>query len=155
MTTRLAAAVLCAIVGVAGASAQPISLSRTDYPNDAGTRGIVVADFDGDGAVDLATANNTSQTVTIFLNRRATGGGFVRAHAYRVSAGPFGIAAGDFNGDGRVDLAVAAADADQIELLMGLGDGAFTRKAPIGAPGSPRGIAVADVNGDGKPDVIY
>jgi FG-GAP-like repeat len=156
MTNHVAAGVLCAIVGVAGASAQPVSLSRADYPNDVGARGIVAADFDGDGAVDFATANNnTGATVTIFLNRLATGGGFVRAHAYKMSAGPFGIAAGDFNGDGRLDLVVAAADADRIELLMGSAGGAFTRGTPISAPGNPRGIAVADVNGDGNPDVIY
>ena len=81
MGTQVAAAVLCVVVGVAGASAQPVSFSRTDYPNDAGARGIVTADFDGDGAPDVATANNASQTVTIFLNRVTTGGGFVRAHA--------------------------------------------------------------------------
>src|SRR6185436_18118611 len=54
-----------------------------------------------------------------------------------------------------VDLVVAAADADRIELLMGSGGGGFTRGTPISAPGNPRGIAVADVNGDGNPDVIY
>ena len=155
MGTQVAAAVLCVVIGVAGASAQPVSFSRTDYPNDAGARGIVTADFDGDGAPDVATANNASQTVTIFLNRVATGGGFVRAHAYKVSAGPFGIAAGDFNRDGRIDLVVAGADADRIDLLIGTGSGAFTRGTPISAPGSPRGITVADVNGDGNPDVIY
>src|SRR5579862_2817180 len=134
MTTHAAAALLCALVGVSGASAQPVSFSRADYPNDAGARGIVAADFDGDGAVDFATANNAGRSVTIFLNRLATHGGFVRAHTYAMSAGPFGIAAGDFNRDGRIDLAVAAADADRIELLIGSGDGAFTRAAPISAP---------------------
>jgi len=155
MRPQIVASALCATVSISAASAQPVSFSRGDYDNDAGARGIVAADFDGDGAVDYATANNASQTVAIFLNRLATGGGFVRAHAYKVSAGPFGIASGDFNRDGRVDLVVAAADADRIELLIGSGDGAFARATPVSAPGSPRGVAVADLNGDGNPDVIY
>jgi len=142
-------------VALTSAAAPPISFFRADYPNESGSRGIVAADFDGDGAPDLATANSVSHTVTIFLNRVSTGGGLERAHTYSVAAGPFGIAAGDINQDGRVDLVVAAADADQIELLMGSGGGVFTRQTPIGAPGSPRGVAIADVNGDGNADLIY
>lgn len=155
MHARLAAAVVLAFVGVTSAAAPPISFSRTDYPNDSGSRGIVAADFDGDGAPDLATANSASHTVTIFLNRLSTGGGLVRAHTYAVAAGPFGIAASDINHDGRIDLVVAAADADQIELLMGLGNGAFVRLTPLGAPGNPRAVTIADVDTDGNSDLIY
>jgi len=155
MHARLATAMALTFVALTSAAAPPISFFRTDYPNEPGSRGIVAADFDGDGAPDLASANGVSRTVTIFLNRVSTGGGLVRAHTYSVAAGPFGIAASDVNQDGRVDLVVAAADADQIELLMGSGGGVFTRQTPIGAPGSPRGVAIADVNGDGNADLIY
>ena len=60
----------------------------------------------------------------------------------------------DFNLDGKADLAIADADADSLSILLGRGDGSFTR-ADVAAPGNPRGITTADVNRDGRPDIVY
>jgi hypothetical protein len=60
----------------------------------------------------------------------------------------------DLNLDGNPDLVVANADANSLSILLGRGDGRFTR-TDIAAPGSPRGVAVADMNRDGRPDLVY
>jgi hypothetical protein len=58
---------------------------------------------------------------------------------------------GDFNGDGRLDLAVAN---DNVSVLLGNGDGTFqvAQNYPVGS--YPSSVVVGDVNGDGVPDLV-
>src|SRR5262249_57124707 len=76
---------------------------------------VVVADLNGDGVLDLATANLSTDNVSVLLGR---GDGTFAAER-RVAAGyqPYSVAVGDFNGDGLLDLAVANS-----EQLFELGD---------------------------------
>ena len=147
---RLAAGLLLACT--AGAAAQTVTFVRSDYGSVSGARAMVSADFNRDGAPDLAQANNGRNTVMILLNDH--GGGFVRGVEVAVGAGPFAMATADLNRDGIPDLAVANADGNSISVLRGNGDGSFTR-VDIAAPGNPRGLAVGDVNNDGKEDLVY
>src|SRR6185295_18099776 len=133
--------------------AAPLTFSPTEYPSDAGARGVVSADFDRDGAQDFATANAGSNTVDVFMNREFTGGGF-SVKRYAVGAGPFDIAVSDFNFDGYADLVVTAADADEIDVLFGAAGGNFAAPKRIPAPGSPRGVAVARMGLNG-PSIVY
>ena len=120
---RVAAGLLLACT--AGAAAQTVTFVRSDFGSVSGARAIVSADFNRDGAPDLAQANNGRNTVVILLNDR--GGGFVRGVEVAVGAGPFAIATADLNRDGIADLAVANADGNSISVLGGNGDGSFTR----------------------------
>jgi len=68
---------------------------------------------------------------------------------YPVGYGPYGIAVGDFNGDGKPDIATAS---DTASVLLNTGSSFATHTDyPVG--NGPRGIAVGDFNGDGKPDI--
>src|SRR6266705_2491949 len=68
--------------------------------------------------------------------------------------GPSNIVVGDFNGDGKLDLAVTDYSNNNVSVLLGNGDGTFQapRTFPVGI--HPAQVAVGDFNGDGKPDLV-
>src|SRR5690348_1882874 len=64
------------------------------------------------------------------------------------------VAAGDFNGDGKVDLVTANPTTDNVSVLLGQGAGAFQAPTTFATGSGPRAVAVADFNGDGKLDLV-
>ncbi len=135
--------------GLAPASGSPISLGLTS------TSSIATGDFNLDGRPDLATANRDTDNVTILLGNGM--GGFAPAAGSPFGAGdrPQYVAAGDFNLDGKADLATANSNSNDVTVLLGDGMGGF---APAGSPiatggTSPTLVSVADFNLDGKPDL--
>jgi hypothetical protein len=126
-------------------------------PINVGTnpRSVAVGDFNLDGKPDLAVANENSNNLTVLLG---TGnGGFTQAVGSPVVAGthPVSVAVGDFNLDGKPDLAVANLASNEVTILLGNGNGGFTQAAgsPIGSLGVPDFVVVGDFNLDGKPDL--
>ena len=146
-TTMLAAA------GAQTASPGAFTFARADWASDAGARGMVTADFDNDGAPDFATVNSGTNTVDVFMNREFVGSGF-SVRRYPVGAGPFDVTVSDFNYDSYPDLVVAAADADEIDVLFGGPGGVFQAPVRIAAPGNPRGVAVGYF-GSGGYSIVY
>jgi hypothetical protein len=115
-------------------------------------QGMLSADFNGDGKLDLAVANVGSNTVSILLGNGD--GTFQPQVVYQVGALPSGIVAADLNGDGKLDLVVANSSSNTVSILLGNGDGTFTGTADNPATGmDPASIAVGDFNGDGKLDL--
>lgn len=85
-------------------------------------RDMAVADFTGNGRVDIALACHTASAV-ILLKNTSKGTGYPQSftrEVYRFDGGrPHALCAGDFNLDGRPDLAVALWEADAVALLLG------------------------------------
>ena len=73
--------------------------------------------------------------------------------SYPVGTNPAAIVVGDFNGDGKIDIAVANTGSDDVSILLGNGDGTFQAAVNYTAGNSPTDIAVGDFNGDGKLDL--
>ena len=63
------------------------------------------------------------------------------------------MAVGDFNGDGKQDLAVANESSDNVSILLGGGNGTFGAATNFAAGSAPTSVAVGDFNGDGKQDL--
>jgi hypothetical protein len=123
--------------------------STVDLPNGSFAESMVAGDFNGDGKLDLATANNGSNSVTILLGNGD--GTFTVASSPAAGNGPISIVTADFNRDGHADLAIANYSGP-ITILLGKGDGTFTVKNQTLGTNS-FGIVVADWNGDGFADL--
>lgn len=86
--------------------------------------------------------------------------GFKPAVTYPVGTAPVAVASGDFNGDAKVDLAVAnngnaaVGDDGNVSILLGNGDGSFQPANNFAAGKNPFAIAAADFNGDGRADLV-
>lgn len=120
--------------------------------------GVVTADFDEDGLLDLAVTNNVSSNVSILLG--LGDGTFAPAGAlvFPVGRNPEAIATGRLNADKFLDLAVVNESADSVSVLYGLGNGVFAaaQEFPVGE-GMERPSTIAlgqfgDDNGDKKVD---
>jgi hypothetical protein len=117
---------------------------------------VVAGDFTGDGRTDLAVANPSSSTVSVLLGNGD--GTFQNQVTYAVGtlgSAPDAIVAGDFNGDGRTDLAIATANAfsNTVSVLLGNGDGTFTAPGPSVTTPDATPI-LADLTGDGVSDAF-
>src|SRR5206468_880727 len=110
---------------------------------------VAVGDFNADGKPDLAVANGSSPGGSVSLLLGRGDGTFRTAVNYGVGASPRSVAVGDFNGDGKVDLAVANASTfdyrsvppitydGNVSVLLGNGDGTFGTAVDYGAGASP------------------
>ncbi|TPW15654.1 MAG: hypothetical protein FD129_853, partial [bacterium] len=116
--------------------------------------GAAATDFNNDGSVDLATVNEISADVRVFLSLDdGTGlfGDYLTPQAIGVEASPND--GGDLNNDGNADLVVSASDTDDIWILLGLGNGTFSPITPITVGQEPHGIVTIDLDGDADLDI--
>jgi len=118
---------------------------------------VAVGDFNGDGTPDLAVtmsygfSNITPGYVTVLLGNGS--GGFGTPANFSVGGTPASLATGDFNGDGKLDLAVANSLVGTLSVLLGDGAGAFVAAPDVAIDGRPGAVVARDFNGDGKADL--
>jgi uncharacterized repeat protein (TIGR01451 family) len=92
--------------------------------------------------------------ISLCLAGRAFSVEFASPSAYAVGSGPQSVVVGDFNGDGKQDLAVLNATSNSVSLLLGNGDGSFQTAKSFNCGNNPSSLAVGDFNGDGKLDLV-
>ena len=84
---------------------------------------------------------------------------FLEAPEFAVGTpeGPESVAVGDFNGDGKVDLAITNSlnpNGNTVSVLLGNGDGTFQPRVDYASGAFPQAVAVGDFNGDSKQDLV-
>ncbi|MFA6001902.1 MAG: VCBS repeat-containing protein, partial [Thermoleophilia bacterium] len=78
---------------------------------------------------------------------------FAPAVNYGVGQSPSSVTTGDFNGDGKTDLAVANQSSNDVSVLIGNGNGGFDSAGNTGVGSQPSSVTTGDFNGDGKADL--
>ncbi len=123
---------------------------------------VVVADFNGDGKPDLAVANHQAGSVSVLLNQTppvSLDASFAPQQTFATAGGgPDWVAVGDFNGDGKPDLAISSLSSNEVAVLLnttpaGATVPSFAPRQTFATGMYPVSVAVGDVNGDGKPDL--
>ena len=159
--TLLTSITFTLLVNVPLSSAQQSMMTRFyNSPQDGSA--IQTGDFNGDGIVDLVTGNNcgdnpTCQGITVYLGK---GDGTFQAGVSSMSQIPgTDVAVGDFNGDGKLDVAASAyvngGQDGTFQIELGNGDGTFTQGQSVALPSNliSFSLTAGDFNGDGKLDL--
>ena len=125
-------------------------------PGGGSYNNVALGDFDGDHKTDLAAADYDDDTLSIFHGKG--NGRFAlppKVAGFSGDFGPEGIATGDFNRDGKLDLAAAGYTTTEVRVLLGRGNGKF-KSNPKRYPESAQsyGLAAARLNSDKGLDLV-
>jgi len=133
--------------------------AAADYQTSAGSNnpfGFDLQDYDRDGDLDYAAANNA--TTTFGVGKNDGSGAFAAVTEYNAGGSamsePGKVASGDFDSDGDLDVAISSFGNDYIYIFTNDASAAFTYSNRTATGDGPWGLAVGDVNKDGKLDWV-
>jgi hypothetical protein len=125
------------------------------YPLTHNAIRLIATDLNADGKLDLAMALQhfafERNGLAVLLGN---GDGTFQTATTSVAGDAAGVAAGDFNDDGKMDLALAAHYSDMVRILLGNGDGTFQPAINYATQGTADTVTVADLNHDGALDLV-
>src|ERR1035437_3974053 len=129
--------------------------NEIDYPTGNEPSSSATADFNGDGKLDIVITNynggGSGATFSVFLGNGD--GTFQPRIDFPTATQPTSVVVGDFNGDGKLDLAIADLAEMTVSIYLGNGDGTFQFNAAYPVASGPYSLAVGDFNGDGILDI--
>jgi hypothetical protein len=116
---------------------------------------VVVGDFNGDQKLDIAATDYLNGNIQVFMGNGD--GTFTAGQTFATDTvsnpWPENLVLGDFNHDGKLDIAVANVESSTVAVLLGNGDGTFSVPTSYSIENGVYGLAAADVNGDGYLDL--
>jgi len=140
-------AVLLNDIGNPGTFLAPIPLAVGNNPSD-----VVIADFNTDGAPDIATTNTNDNTISVILQNPLALGTFFGQTPFATGISPVSLAFADFDQINGPDIAVVNNVSGTVSILLNNGAAVFAPAAPGPAGTSPTAIAALDWNGDTSQD---
>ena len=151
---------------IAGTITNASFAASKDFITGLGPTSIAIADFDGDGKLDITVANYNAKSISILRNKTTqqdsiVANSFATKVDFTVGVGPHSLAIGDLNNDGKLDIIAANQGSNSITVLNNsatagtIAAASFATKFNIHTNGeSPYYVAVANIDGDNKPDII-
>ncbi len=139
------------LVSMAAAAAAGLCAGPQSYNVGRNPNSIATGDFNGDGKLDLVTANKDFNNISVLLGDGV--GRFGVAKGFGVGDRPEGVAVADFNGDQKSDIVTVNSGSHNISVLLSAGSGDFGAAVnyPVGI--EPHSVTVGDFNGDSKADL--
>jgi hypothetical protein len=135
-----------------------------DFTIGAGGNNIAIGDIDGDGKLDLVVTNYYGGTVSVLRNTSTSGsvtsGSFAAKVDFAPGAGPYHVAIGDIDGDGKPDLVVANGNSNTVSVLRNtsspgsITSGSFAAKVDFTTGVNTVHVAIGDIDGDGRLDLV-
>jgi hypothetical protein len=118
-------------------------------------RSLAVADFNNDNRTDIVSANSGTNNIGILLGYGNGSFGMVMIRSTGDYSTPYGVAVGDFNNDGRLDIVVVNFGTSTVGIFLGYGDGNF--ETPVtystGFQSNPWSVVIGDFNNDNQSDI--
>jgi hypothetical protein len=116
---------------------------------------IAVADFNNDSRLDIVLADFWAASIDLFFGYGDGTFSDVITYSTGSSSSSASVAVGDFNNDGRLDVAVANSATDNIGVLFGNGNGTFSSQITFstGSGSKPYALAIGDFNNDNQLDI--
>ncbi|CAF3804910.1 unnamed protein product [Rotaria sp. Silwood1] len=132
--------------------------SQTAYSTGSGSgpNSIIIGDFNNDGLLDIVVANFLGNTIGVLLGFKNDDFLSLLTYSTGDASQPYSVVAGDFNNDGRLDMAVANYGSNNVGVFLGYDSRNFLR-APsysMGNESRPRYVVVGDFNNDSRLDVV-
>ena len=139
--------------------------AKVDFTTGTSPFNVAIGDLDGDGKPELAVTNFGSSSVSVFRNTSTTG--VITASSFAAKedfftaggTGPYFVAIGDLDGDGKPDLAVGNAGDNSVSVFRNtsatgsITTGSFAAKVDFTTGPNPYSVAIGDLDGDGKPEL--
>lgn len=145
----------CTLALASAQNAAAFSFAATNLTTDTGPSAPATGDLDGDGRIDIVVANNTANSVSVFLG--AGGGAFGAAANYSTAGpgtSPMKPALGDVDGDGDLDVVTSNWASNTVSLLRNAGGVLGAATSAGTTTGQPLGIALVDVDADADLDLV-
>ena len=160
------AGLACSLVQASGqtpdVSLAPSFSTQQAFATGCAPFSVAAADINGDGKVDLSTANACGNNASVLLNTTVAGAAtasFAAQQSFATGTHPLWITTSDINGDGKPDLIIANYFANTVSVLLNTTatdatTPVFAAQQTFATGSDPASVIAADINGDGKPDLI-
>jgi hypothetical protein len=132
----------------------PDFLTALKYPVGNAPLSVRTADFNGDGKLDIVTANRGSNNISVLLSRETRG--YELHRDLPAGTAPTSLVVANVIGSPLLDIICVNTDSGDLSIFEGLPDGAFNAAVRLGllATAAPLDAAVADFDGDGDNDIV-